>query len=61
MKTEEKQIDGLSEDGLSYKVGNQTYHKTKAKALSVRSKGDRIYYDAHEKAYYIKPPQRRRF
>ena len=61
MKKKENQITKVSEDGLSYKVGDQTYHRTKAKALSVRSKGDRIYYDAHEKAYYIKPPQRRRF
>ena len=46
---------------MSYKVGKQTYYKTKAEALSVRRKGDRIYYDAHERAYYIRRPQRRSF
>ena len=57
----ETQTVESSEDGMSYKVGKQTYYTTKAEALSVRRKGDRIYYDAYEKAFYIRRPKRRSF
>ena len=57
----ETQTVKASEDDMSYKVGKQTYYETKAEALSVRRKGDRIYYDAYERAYYIRRPQRRSF
>jgi len=32
------------------------YYKTKKEALDARKKGDRIYYDAFEGAYYIVRP-----
>lgn len=45
---------------MSYYRNGRTYYKTKSEALSVARKGDRIYYDAFEKAYYIVRPQRRK-
>lgn len=43
-----------------YRKGGKTYYTTKAEALIARRRGDRIYYDAFERAYYIVRPQRRR-
>ena len=37
------------------------YFETKKEALEARKKGDRIYYDADEKAYYIITPTKRKF
>ncbi|MBU0599031.1 hypothetical protein KKF61_08680 [Patescibacteria group bacterium] len=37
------------------------YYKTKIDALKSRNKGDRIYYDANEEAYYIVAPVKRQF
>ena len=48
------------EKKMSYSRNGRTYYKTKSEALSVTRKGDRIYYDAFEKAYYIVRPQRRK-
>lgn len=49
------------QESMSFKVGGRTYYPTKSEALSVRRKGDRIYYDADLRAYYIVRPQRRSF
>ena len=37
------------------------YYQTKKEALGARNKGDRIYYDADEKAYYIITPVKKKF
>jgi flagellar basal body-associated protein FliL len=37
------------------------YYQSKQEALDMRSPGDRIYYDAYEKAYYIVAPVKKQF
>jgi hypothetical protein len=44
-----------------FKKGNKTYYTRKSEALESRRKGDRIYYDADLKAYYIVRPKKRDF
>jgi len=44
-----------------YVKNNRTYYTTRAEALGARQRGDRIYYDAKEKAYYIVRPRSRSF
>lgn len=46
---------------MSYYKNGRRYYKTKIEAFRVARKGDRIYYDAFEGAYYIVRPQRRSF
>lgn len=41
--------------------GGKTYYTTRREAEAVRRKGDRIYYDAYLKAYYIIRPTKRNF
>lgn len=43
-----------------YVKNKRKYYATKAKALRARKPGDRIYYDAFEKAYYIIRPKKRK-
>lgn len=50
-----------NEDTVSRKVEKQIYYETKAEALSMRKRGDRIYYDALKKVYYIRHPHKRNF
>ena len=40
----------------SYIKGGRRYYTKKIEALRARRKGDRIYYDAFEGAYYIVRP-----
>jgi hypothetical protein len=49
------------EESMSFKDGGRTYYRTKSEALEVRRKGDRIYYDADVRAYYIIRPTKRNF
>ncbi len=49
------------DESMSFKEGGRTYYRTKSEALSVRRKGDRIYYDAYVGAYYIIRPTKRSF
>lgn len=39
-----------------YRKNGRTYYKLKSDALRARRKGDRIYYDPYERAYYIVRP-----
>ena len=55
-KDEEK-----DEDMTTFKEGGKTYYTRKSEALQSRRKGDRIYYDADLKAYYIVRPKKRDF
>lgn len=48
-------------DSIGRKVEKQIYYETKAEALSMRKRGDRIYYDALKKAYYVRHPHKRNF
>ena len=45
----------------TFKKGSKTYYTRKSEALESRRKGDRIYYDADLKAYYIVRPKKRSF
>ena len=47
--------------GKTFKKGGKTYYELKSDALKSRRKGDRIYYDADLKAYYIVRPKKRSF
>ena len=58
---DETQTFEASEDDMRYKKGGKTYYTKKSEALAIRRKGDRIYYNADEKAYYIVRPQKRSF
>ena len=49
------------ENRTTFKEGGKTYYTRKSEALKSRRKGDRIYYDADLKAYYIVRPKKRRF
>jgi len=40
----------------TYVYNGRRYYTTKREALRARRKGDRIYYDAFEEAYYIVRP-----
>jgi len=44
----------------SYMKNGRRYYTTKREALMARRKGDRIYYDAFEGAYYIVRPSSRK-
>jgi len=46
--------------GRIFTFKGRKYYTNKADALKRRRKGDRIYYDAHLKAYYIVRPRRRK-
>jgi hypothetical protein len=41
-----------------FKSSARTFYKTKQLADSKRVKGDRIYYNTSEKAYYIRRPKK---
>ena len=56
IKDEEK-----DENMTTFKKGSKTYYTRKSEALESRRKGDRIYYDADLKAYYIVRPKKRSF
>ena len=45
---------------VSYVKNGRRYYTTKREALMARRKGDRIYYDAFEGAYYIVRPSSRK-
>ena len=47
--------------GKTFKKGGKTYYALKSDALKSRRKGDRIYYDADLKAYYIVRPKKHSF
>ena len=46
---------------MAYYKNGRRYYKTKNEALKAARKGDRIYYDAFEEAYYIVRPRKRGF
>ena len=44
-----------------FKDNGKTYYTRRSEAEGIRRKGDRIYYDADLKAYYIVRPSKRSF
>jgi len=46
---------------MSYIKNGRRYYKTKVEAIGAARKGDKIYYDAFEGAYYIVRPRKRKF
>ena len=50
----------VEEKMASYVKNGRRYYTTKREALMARRKGDRIYYDAFEGAYYIVRPSSRK-
>lgn len=57
----ETQTVKTSDIGMIFKKSGKTYYTLKSEALAARRKGDRIYYNADVKAYYIVRPQKRSF
>ena len=57
-----KQLSILEDaDGQQTHTKEKKYYQSRQEALDIRSPGDRIYYDANEKAYYIVTPIRKPF
>jgi hypothetical protein len=54
---EEDGIENRGKEEMPIHRNGRTYYRTYAEALHARRRGDRIYYDAEVRAYYIVRPQ----